>query len=157
MDYNFSFSLCQGVFQKNSRIRCEFCFLLIYDSVRTVLCLGNPTRYSLIVKLTLHFYVYAPLRSVQNIHWMFCTISGGSLSLKTTPVQAHRSFRLLTLASSYVVVIIHSVLPLHQIFQGIFVHHTANSFVQFFPQFSGDAGIFPAAGTWLCLCAFHWC
>ena len=27
-------------------------------------------------------------------------ISGGSLSLKTTPVQAHRGFRLLTLASS---------------------------------------------------------
>ena len=99
MDYNFSFSLCQGVFQKNSRIRCEFCFLLIYDSVWTALCLGNPTRYSLIVKLTLYFYVYAPLRSVQNILWMFCTISRGSLSLKTTPVQAHRGFRLLTLAS----------------------------------------------------------
>ena len=45
-------------------------------------------------------YVYAPLQSVQNIHGMFCTISGGSLSLKTTPVQAHRGFRLLTLASS---------------------------------------------------------
>ena len=33
---------------------------------------------------------------------MFCTISGGSLSLKTTPVQAHRGFRLLTLASKYI-------------------------------------------------------
>ena len=29
-------------------------------------------------------------------------ISGGSLSLKTTPVQAHRGFRLLTLASCYI-------------------------------------------------------
>ena len=28
----------------------------------------NPAQYSHIVKLTLHFYVYAPLRSVQNEH-----------------------------------------------------------------------------------------
>ena len=30
----------------------------------------NPTQYSHIVKLTLHFYVYAPLRSVLDMcHW----------------------------------------------------------------------------------------
>ena len=28
----------------------------------------NPTQHSHIVKLTLHFYVYAPLRSEQNEH-----------------------------------------------------------------------------------------
>ena len=28
----------------------------------------NPATYSHIVKLTLHFYVYAPLRSEQNEH-----------------------------------------------------------------------------------------
>ena len=36
----------------------------------------NPLRYSHIVGLSSHFYVYAPLRSEQNIHWMFCSISG---------------------------------------------------------------------------------
>ena len=35
---------------------------------------------------------YAPL---------LCSYRGGSLSHKTTPVQAHRGFRLLTLASTY--------------------------------------------------------
>nr|WP_297043479.1 hypothetical protein [uncultured Eubacterium sp.] len=44
----------------------------------------NSTQYSHIIKLTLHFYAH---------------IGGGSLSHKTTPVQAHRGFRLLTLAS----------------------------------------------------------
>ena len=43
----------------------------------------NSTQYSHIVKLTIHFYA--------NI--------GGALSHKPTPVQAHRDFRLLTLAS----------------------------------------------------------
>ena len=45
----------------------------------------NSTQYSHIVKLTLHFYAH---------------IGGGSLSHKTTPVQAHRGFSLLTLESS---------------------------------------------------------
>ena len=44
----------------------------------------NPAPYSHIVKLKLHFYAH---------------IWGGSLSHKTTLVQAHRGFRLLTLAS----------------------------------------------------------
>ena len=38
-------------------------------------------------------------RCKTNIYWIFCTISDGSLSHKTTPVQVHRGFRLLTLAS----------------------------------------------------------
>ncbi len=46
----------------------------------------NSTQYSHIVKLTLHF---------------LCSYRGGSLSHKTTFVQAHRGFRLLTLASTY--------------------------------------------------------
>ena len=32
---------------------------------------------------------------------LLCSYRGGSLNHKTTPVQAHRGFRLLTLASSY--------------------------------------------------------
>ena len=43
----------------------------------------NSTQYSHIVKLTLHFYAHI-----------------GALSHKTTPVQAHRGFMLLPLASS---------------------------------------------------------
>ena len=38
-------------------------------------------------------------RCKTNIHWIFCTISDGSLSHKTIPVQVHRGFRLLTLVS----------------------------------------------------------
>ena len=38
---------------------------------------------------------YAPL---------LCSYRGGSLSHKTTPVQAHRGFRLLTLASYYLTI-----------------------------------------------------
>ena len=65
-----------------------------------------------------HNSFYAPLRSVLNMcHWhmfstpifayrkayapLLCSYRGGSLSHKTTLVQAHRGFRLLTLASLY--------------------------------------------------------
>ena len=60
-----------------------------YAPLRSVLNMCHwhiAPQYSHIVKLTLHFYAH---------------IGGGSLSHKTTLVQAHRGFRLLTLASLY--------------------------------------------------------
>ena len=55
---------------------------MLYELLRTSYS-HNSIQHSHIVKLMLHFML----------------ILGGSLSHKTTPVQAHRGFRLLTLAS----------------------------------------------------------
>ena len=59
----------------------------------------HPAQYPHIVKLMLHFYVYASVGEKQTSTGCSAPYRGGSLSHKTTPVQAHRGFKLLTLAS----------------------------------------------------------
>ena len=71
-------------------------FFILYNSYRMML--GSKDAIRIVPYFVLpQFYpifayreAYAPL---------LCSYRGGSLSHKTTPVQAHRGFRLLTLAS----------------------------------------------------------
>ena len=73
-------------------------FLILYNGYRMML--GSKDAIRIVPYFVLpQFYpifayreAYAPL---------LCSYRGGSLSHKTTPVQAHRGFRLLTLASLY--------------------------------------------------------
>ncbi len=78
--------------------------------------LGSKDAIRIVPYFVLPQFFYAPLRSVLNMcHWhiapqyrirkayapLLCSYRGESLSHKTTLVQAHRGFRLLTLASLY--------------------------------------------------------
>ena len=48
---------------------------------------------------------------------LLCSYRGGSLSHKTTPVQAHRGFSLLTLASLYTTIIHNKIIHIKKITQ----------------------------------------
>ena len=92
-------------------------FLILYNGYRMML--GSKDAIRIVPYFVLpQFYpifayreAYAPL---------LCSYRGGSLSHKTTPVQAHRGFRLLTLASYNVL----SAYMIDECFDFFFVFYT---------------------------------
>ena len=92
-------------------------FLILYNGYRMML--GSKDAIRIVPYFVLpQFYpifayreAYAPL---------LCSYRGGSLSHKTTPVQAHRGFRLLTLASYNVL----SSYMINECFDFFFVFYT---------------------------------